>query len=61
MRLWGDNAPSWRIRLGTVLVTNLATQNLVSIIFYQFNCVKGRFASALNPLEQAGILSGFCV
>ena len=33
MRLWGDNAPSCSIRLGTVLVTNLATQNLVSIIF----------------------------
>ena len=47
--------------MGTVLVTNLATQNLVSIIFYQFNCVKGRFASAVNPLEQAGILSGVCV
>jgi len=41
--------------LGPVLVTNLVTQNLVSIIFYQFNRVKGRFAFALDPLELAAI------
>ncbi len=58
MRLWGDNAPSWRIRLGTVLVTIMVKQNLVSIIFYQLERVKGRFASALDPLELAAIPSG---
>jgi len=44
--------------LGTVLVDIMVTQNLVSIIFYQFNRVKGRFASALDPLEPAAMLSG---
>jgi hypothetical protein len=39
----------------------MVTQNLVSIIFYQFNRVKGRFASALDPLELADMLSGVCV
>jgi hypothetical protein len=47
--------------LGPVLVTNLATQNLVSIIFYQFNRVKGRFAFALDPLKPAATPSGVCV
>lgn len=61
MRLWGGRGPAYRIRLGPVLVTSLVTQNLVSIIFYQFNRVKGRFASALDPLELAAIPSGFCV
>jgi hypothetical protein len=35
----------------------MVTQNLVSIIFYQFNRVKGRFASALDPPELAAILT----
>jgi hypothetical protein len=39
----------------------MVTQNLVSIIFYRFNRVKGRFASALDPLEPAAMLSGVCV
>jgi len=34
-------------------VTIVVTQNPVSIIFFQFNGVKGRFASALDPLELA--------
>ncbi len=51
MRLSGGKAPACRIRLGTVLVDIMVTQNLVSIIFYQFERVKGRFASALDPLE----------
>ena len=54
MRLWGGKGPAWGIRLGTVLVTIAATQNLVSIMFWQFNHVKGRFASALDPVELAG-------
>ena len=61
MRLWGGSGPAYRIRLGTALVASLATQNLVSIIFYQLKRVKGRFASALDPLELAAIPSGFCV
>jgi len=39
----------------------MVTQNLVSIIFYQFNRVKGRFASALDPLELVAMLLGVCV
>ena len=49
MRLWGDNAPSWRIRLGTVLVTIMVTQNLVSIVFS--SSIASRDASLL-PLTR---------
>ncbi len=35
-------------------MTIAVTQNLVSIIFYQFERVKGRFAFALDPLELGG-------
>jgi hypothetical protein len=47
--------------LGTALVASLATQNLVSIIFYQLERVKGRFASALDPLEPAAMSTGVYV
>lgn len=42
-------------------MTNLVTQNLVSIILYQFNHVKGRFAFTLDPPELAVMSTGVYV
>ncbi|OYU76372.1 MAG: hypothetical protein CFE32_10495 [Alphaproteobacteria bacterium PA3] len=39
----------------------MVTQNLVSIIFDQFNRVKRRFASALDPLKLAAMSTGVYV
>ena len=52
---WGLGRCAFESCFGTVLVTIVVTQNLVSIIFYQFNRVKGRFAFALDPLKLAVI------
>jgi hypothetical protein len=43
--------------LGSVLVSILFTQNLVSILLCSFKRIKGRFAFALDTLERAALLN----